>query len=216
MQKKAEDTPMIRQFFEVKAQHPEAILLYRVGDFYETYADDAVTAGMLAFSSASSGIGSAIGGGNFWQGAAVGLTTAGLNHLQHKTEQFKFFRRFERQYRKGNGEDIILNKQEVDYLVKKGKLIPSSIELEEENLYKANISYYEAGTDLKYSFGTATVKFSKAAYSNYRNYLGFHDIYGFDAKTKGARSVISEIITRGYGAAVKGNSFHIYYNKRIF
>ncbi len=35
---------MIRQFFEVKAQYPEAILLYRVGDFYETYSDDAVIA----------------------------------------------------------------------------------------------------------------------------------------------------------------------------
>ena len=44
MAKTAEDTPLIRQFFEVKAQHPEAMLLYRVGDFYETYSDDAVTA----------------------------------------------------------------------------------------------------------------------------------------------------------------------------
>ena len=44
MAKTAENTPLMRQFFEVKAQHPEAILLYRVGDFYETYADDAVTA----------------------------------------------------------------------------------------------------------------------------------------------------------------------------
>ena len=39
-----EDTPLIRQFFEVKAQYPEAILLYRVGDFYETYSDDALVA----------------------------------------------------------------------------------------------------------------------------------------------------------------------------
>lgn len=39
-----EDTPLIRQFMEVKAQYPEAILLYRVGDFYETYSDDALTA----------------------------------------------------------------------------------------------------------------------------------------------------------------------------
>jgi len=39
-----EDTPLIKQFFEVKAQHPEALLLYRVGDFYETYSDDAITA----------------------------------------------------------------------------------------------------------------------------------------------------------------------------
>ncbi len=44
MAKKAEDTPMLKQYFAVKAQHPEAMLLYRVGDFYETYSDDAVTA----------------------------------------------------------------------------------------------------------------------------------------------------------------------------
>ena len=42
--KKAEDTPLLKQFFEVKAQYPEALLLYRVGDFYETYSDDAITA----------------------------------------------------------------------------------------------------------------------------------------------------------------------------
>ena len=40
--KKSEDTPMLRQYFSIKAQHPEAVLLYRVGDFYETYSDDAV------------------------------------------------------------------------------------------------------------------------------------------------------------------------------
>ena len=40
--KTVEDTPLIKQFFSVKAQHPEAVLLYRVGDFYESYAADAV------------------------------------------------------------------------------------------------------------------------------------------------------------------------------
>ncbi len=40
--KQAEDTPLLKQYFSVKAQHPEAVLLYRVGDFYETYSDDAV------------------------------------------------------------------------------------------------------------------------------------------------------------------------------
>ena len=44
MAKSSEDTPMLKQYFAVKAQHPEALLLYRVGDFYETYADDALTA----------------------------------------------------------------------------------------------------------------------------------------------------------------------------
>ena len=37
-------TPMMKQFYELKKKHPEAIMLFRCGDFYETYADDAVTA----------------------------------------------------------------------------------------------------------------------------------------------------------------------------
>ncbi len=41
-ERKIEDTPMLKQYFSIKAQHPEAVLLYRVGDFYETYSDDAV------------------------------------------------------------------------------------------------------------------------------------------------------------------------------
>ncbi len=43
-QKPAEDTPLLKQYFAVKAKYPGAILLYRVGDFYETYSDDAVLA----------------------------------------------------------------------------------------------------------------------------------------------------------------------------
>lgn len=35
---------MMRQFFDFKAQHPDALLLFRCGDFYETYSDDAVIA----------------------------------------------------------------------------------------------------------------------------------------------------------------------------
>ena len=38
------DTPMMRQFLELKAKHPEALLLFRCGDFYETYSTDAVVA----------------------------------------------------------------------------------------------------------------------------------------------------------------------------
>lgn len=36
-------TPLMAQYFALKAKHPDAILLYRVGDFYETFASDAVT-----------------------------------------------------------------------------------------------------------------------------------------------------------------------------
>ena len=38
------ETPMMQQFNLFKAQHPEAVLLFRVGDFYETYGEDAVIA----------------------------------------------------------------------------------------------------------------------------------------------------------------------------
>ena len=61
-------TPMLKQYFEIKAQYPEAILLYRVGDFYETYGDDALKASRLlglVLTRKSSG------GGNFIEMAGV-------------------------------------------------------------------------------------------------------------------------------------------------
>ena len=44
MGKDVTPTPMMRQFMDMKAKHPDAILLFRVGDFYETYLQDAVAA----------------------------------------------------------------------------------------------------------------------------------------------------------------------------
>ena len=38
---------MMKQFFDLKAKHPEALLLFRCGDFYETYCDDAVIAAQI-------------------------------------------------------------------------------------------------------------------------------------------------------------------------
>lgn len=35
------DTPMLKQYFELKKKNPDAIILYRVGDFYETFCEDA-------------------------------------------------------------------------------------------------------------------------------------------------------------------------------
>ena len=42
MAKPKEDTPLLKQYFSVKAQNPDAVLLFRVGDFYESYSDDAL------------------------------------------------------------------------------------------------------------------------------------------------------------------------------
>ena len=41
---RGEITPMMKQFFDLKAKHPDAIMLFRCGDFYETYAQDAIEA----------------------------------------------------------------------------------------------------------------------------------------------------------------------------
>lgn len=37
-------TPMMKQYFDLKAKHPDAVMLFRCGDFYETYSEDAITA----------------------------------------------------------------------------------------------------------------------------------------------------------------------------
>ena len=40
-------TPMMKQFFTLKAKHPDALMLFRCGDFYETYCEDAVAASKI-------------------------------------------------------------------------------------------------------------------------------------------------------------------------
>lgn len=44
MAKTNEMTPMMKQFYDLKAKHPDALILFRCGDFYETYENDAVIA----------------------------------------------------------------------------------------------------------------------------------------------------------------------------
>ena len=44
MSKAIVETPLMKQYFEIKSKHPDAILLFRVGDFYETFSEDAIAA----------------------------------------------------------------------------------------------------------------------------------------------------------------------------
>lgn len=44
MEKKYAETPLMKQYYAIKAQYPDALLLFRAGDFYETFGEDAVTA----------------------------------------------------------------------------------------------------------------------------------------------------------------------------
>jgi DNA mismatch repair protein MutS len=41
-EKEIAETPLMKQYNQIKARHPEALLLFRVGDFYETFGEDAV------------------------------------------------------------------------------------------------------------------------------------------------------------------------------
>ncbi|CAM3028493.1 DNA mismatch repair protein MutS [Lactiplantibacillus plajomi] len=47
MPQKTKDTPMMRQYFAVKNQYPDAFLFYRLGDFYEMFFDDAIKGAQL-------------------------------------------------------------------------------------------------------------------------------------------------------------------------
>jgi len=42
--KKYAETPLMKQYYQIKSKHPDAILLFRVGDFYETFGEDAIKA----------------------------------------------------------------------------------------------------------------------------------------------------------------------------
>ncbi|MCZ2140352.1 MAG: DNA mismatch repair protein MutS [Bacteroidia bacterium] len=44
---KNEETPLMKQYLEIKTKYPEAILLFRVGDFYETFGEDAIKASQI-------------------------------------------------------------------------------------------------------------------------------------------------------------------------
>ena len=47
IEKKYVETPLMKQYYNIKAIHPDAILLFRVGDFYETFGDDAIKASSI-------------------------------------------------------------------------------------------------------------------------------------------------------------------------
>ncbi len=44
MARKIVETPLMKQYNQIKSKHPDAVLLFRVGDFYETFSDDAIKA----------------------------------------------------------------------------------------------------------------------------------------------------------------------------
>ncbi|MCQ2072728.1 MAG: DNA mismatch repair protein MutS [Bacteroidaceae bacterium] len=66
------ETPMMRQFYSLKEKHPDAVLLFRCGDFYETYAQDAVDASEI--------LGITLTRRNNGKNGAMALDMAGFPH----------------------------------------------------------------------------------------------------------------------------------------
>lgn len=50
--KEGNETPLMQQYYATKAKYPDAILLYRMGDFYETFGADAITTSRILKSEA--------------------------------------------------------------------------------------------------------------------------------------------------------------------
>ena len=46
-EKEVKETPLMKQYNQIKAKHPQALLLFRVGDFYETFGEDAIIAAKI-------------------------------------------------------------------------------------------------------------------------------------------------------------------------
>ena len=47
MAQSSKETPLMKQYNQIKAKYPDALLLFRVGDFYETFGSDAVRASKI-------------------------------------------------------------------------------------------------------------------------------------------------------------------------
>jgi DNA mismatch repair protein MutS len=85
-EKKYAETPLMKQYYAVKAQHPDAVVLFRMGDFYETFGDDAIkTAAILGITLTRRA-----------NGAAASIELAGFPHHAVETYLPKLVRAGER------------------------------------------------------------------------------------------------------------------------
>ena len=85
-EKKYAETPLMKQYMAVKAQYPDAIVLFRMGDFYETFGSDAVkAAGILGITLTRRA-----------NGAAASVELAGFPHHAVETYLPKLVRAGER------------------------------------------------------------------------------------------------------------------------
>lgn len=135
--KENEDTPLMKQYFSMKAKYPDAIMLYRMGDFYETFGEDAaITAKILGITLTKRS-----------HGSPGDVALAGFPHHALDVYLPKLVRAGQRVAICEQLEDPKLTKK----LVKRGVI----------ELVTPGVSYSEYSTDTKSNIFLAAVYFNK-------------------------------------------------------
>ena len=144
VEKKYVETPLMKQYYQIKAVHPDAILLFRVGDFYETFGDDAIQASSILGITLTKRA----------NGAASSVELAGFPHHAVETYLPKLVRAGKRVAICEQLEDP----KTVKGLVKRGviELVTPAVTLSEnlvenkENIYLAAISFGKSSTGVAF------------------------------------------------------------------
>ncbi len=142
IEKKYVETPLMKQYYSIKAVHPDAILLFRVGDFYETFGDDAIKAsGILGITLTRRA-----------NGAATYVELAGFPYHAIDTYLPKLVRAGERVAICEQLEDPKLVKglvkRGVIELVTPGIVLGDNILANKENNYIASVYFGRRATDI--------------------------------------------------------------------
>ncbi|MBQ1200651.1 MAG: DNA mismatch repair protein MutS, partial [Alistipes sp.] len=144
IEKKYVETPLMKQYYQIKAVHPDAILLFRVGDFYETFGDDAIQASSILGITLTKRA----------NGSASSVELAGFPHHAVETYLPKLVRAGKRVAICEQLEDP----KTVKGLVKRGviELVTPAVTLSEnlvenkENIYLASVSFGKSSTGVAF------------------------------------------------------------------
>ncbi|HET9030672.1 MAG TPA: DNA mismatch repair protein MutS [Candidatus Aquilonibacter sp.] len=155
-------SPMLEQYFGMKAKHPEAILLSRVGDFYEAYGEDAETiarALQIALTSKEAGAGRRV--------AMAGVPHHALSGYLHKLVQQRFIIALAEQLEVPVPNKLV--RRDVVRIVTPGTLIEDQLLDGKQNNYLAavtavNDSFALAYADVSTGYCAATAISGEASY----------------------------------------------------
>ena len=163
-------SPMLEQYFGMKAKHPEAILLSRVGDFYEAYGEDAETVAralQIALTSKEAGSGRRV--------AMAGVPHHALSQYLHKLVQQRFIIALAEQLEAPVPNKLV--RRDVVRIVTPGTLIEDQLLDGKQNNYLSAVAAVNDAIAIVYAdvstgFCAATALSGEAAYDELLAELG--------------------------------------------